>query len=135
MSAYILDAICAYQQFPGLKWELTPVKTSVKTYCKMLSKCSFRGVITQLSDHFVTPIYKMIFEQVPPCMSKAKMEALIDIANWYASPLGTFIWMYSAMKPPHVLPKFSMDKLIMQEVSYHISTGLATRLHRKKKAP
>ena len=50
-------------------------------------------------------------------MSKETMEALIDIVDWYASPLGTFIWMYSVEKPPHVLPKFSLDKLIMREVS------------------
>lgn len=43
--------------------------------------------------------------------------------------------MYSEEKAPHVLPKFSMDKLFMQEVSYHMSTGLSARLHRKKKAP
>ena len=54
----------------------------------------------------------MIFEQDPPCMSKATMEEPINIADWYASPFGTFIWMYSVEKPPHVLPKFCMDKLI-----------------------
>jgi len=43
--------------------------------------------------------------------------------------------MYSAKKPPHVLSKFSLDKLIMQELSYHISIGLPSRLHRKKKEP
>jgi len=62
------------------------------------------------------------------------MEALIDIVDRYASPSNTFIWMYIAEKPLHVLSKFSMDKLVMQEVSYHISIGLSTRLHRKKKA-
>ena len=51
------------------------------------------------------------------------MEALIDIVDWYASPLGTFI------------RKFSMDKLVMQEVAYHISIRLSATLHRKKKAP
>ena len=63
------------------------------------------------------------------------MEALVDIANWYASPSGTFIRMFSTKNPLHVLPKFSLDILIMQEVAYHISVGLTTRLHRKKKAP
>ena len=63
------------------------------------------------------------------------MEALIDIEDWYASPLGTFIRMYIAEKLPHVLLKFSMDKLVMQEVSYHISIGFSARLHMKKKAP
>ena len=68
-------------------------------------------------------------------MLKEKMEALINIADWYAPPLGTFIWMYNAEKPPHVLPKFSRDKLVMQEVSYHISAGLSARLHQKNKTP
>lgn len=38
-------------------------------------------------------------------------------------------------KDLHVLPKFTMDRLVMQEVTYHITTRLLTRLHRKKKAP
>ena len=57
------------------------------------------------------------------------------IEYWYASPYDTFIWMFSAEKPLHVLPKFSLDVLVMQEVAYHISTGLTARLQRKKKAP
>lgn len=71
----------------------------------------------------------------PPYISKVAMEALIDIAYWYASPFGTFIRMYNLEKPLHVLLKFSLDKLVMQEVSYHILEGLSARLHWKKKAP
>lgn len=77
----------------------------------------------------------MIFEKDPPCMLEEMMEAFIDIEYWYASPLGTFMRMYNTEKAPHVSPKFSMDNLAMQEVAYHILTGLSTRLHRKKKAP
>lgn len=62
------------------------------------------------------------------------MEALVNIEYWCASPLGTFIQMYNVEKAPYVLPKFSMDKLVMQEVAYHTLTGLSTRLYRKKKA-
>jgi len=58
-------------------------------------------------------------------MPKAVMEALTDISNWYASSSSTFIQMYSAEKPPHVLPKISLDILIIQEVAYHISSGLS----------
>jgi len=76
----------------------------------------------------------MIFEHDPPCMSKATMEEMIDITDWYASPSKNFIWVYSAEKPSHVLPKFSLEKLIMPEVAYHILLGLSDRLHRKKKA-
>lgn len=79
----------------------------------MFSKCSFYGVILQLSEHFVTLVYGMIFEQDPPCMSHAVMEALVNIADWYISLLGTFIQMYNTEKASHVLPKFAMDKLVM----------------------
>ncbi len=101
----------------------------------MFSKCIFKGVITQLSNHFFTMVYKIIFEQDPPCMSKATMEALVNIAYWYSSPFVTFIRMYNTEKSLHVLLKFALDKLIMQEVSYHILAGLSARLHWKKKAP
>lgn len=77
----------------------------------------------------------MIFEQDPPYMSTTPMEALIDIADWYAQPSDTFTRMYSAKMPLYVLPKFALDILVMQDVAYHISVGLTTRLHWKKKAP
>lgn len=83
-----------------------------------MSECRFRWVITRLFDHFVTPFYKMTFEQDPPCTSKATMDAPIDIAYWYASPSHTFIRMLNAEKPLHVLLKFALDILIMQEVTY-----------------
>jgi len=62
------------------------------------------------------------------------MEELLNIADWYASPEGTFIRMHTTEKALHVLSRFSMDKLVMQEVVYHIMTGLSARLHRKRKA-
>ena len=60
---------------------------------------------------------------------------IVDIVDWYASPSDTFIRKYNSEKPSHVLPIFSLDVLIMQEIAYHISAGLIARLHRKKKAP
>ena len=91
MYAYVLDALCARQEFSGLEWAWSMTETIVNTYFKFLSECSFKGVITWLYDHFVVPVYKMIFKQDPPCMSKEAMEALIGIADWYGSPFDTFI--------------------------------------------
>ena len=68
-------------------------------------------------------------------MSQEEMKVLVNIADWYASPLDTFIQVYNMDKAPHALSKFSMDKLVMQEVAYHMSTRLSTRLHRNKNAP
>lgn len=113
MFSYILDAIFVRQELLGLEWAWSLAETIVNTYFKLLSERSFRGASTWLSDHFFTPVYKMIFEQDPPCMSTEAMEALLDIANCYASPSENCIQMFSTEKPPHVLPKFSFDILVM----------------------
>ena len=62
-------------------------------------------------------------------MSKASMEALIDIADWYASPDGTFVSMYNTEKALHLLLKFSIDKMVMQEVAYHVLARLLAGMH------
>lgn len=91
--------------------------------------------MARLFDHFISPLYMMIFEQDPPCMSEVTMEVLLNIADWYTSPDGTFIRMQNTEKDLHLFSKFSIDKLVMQEVSYHFLKRLSARLHRKKKAP
>jgi len=77
----------------------------------------------------------MIFEEEPPCMSHGAMEPVLEIANWFASPDGTFLRAFSGQKLPHILSRYAINKLVMQEVSYHLSIGLSIALHRKKKTP
>lgn len=91
--------------------------------------------MARLADHFTTPMYKLIFEQDPPCMSQEEMHALLNFVDWYSSPGGTFIKMFGGEKPLNFLPRYATDKLVMQEVAYHISTGLSVGLHRRKKEP
>ena len=68
-------------------------------------------------------------------MSREAVEVIVDIAFWYASLSSTLIIVFGREKPPHVLPRYATDKLIMQEVSYHLTTRLLASLHRMKKAP
>jgi len=56
------------------------------------------------------------------------MEALLNIADWYTSPGGTFIIMVGGEKCPHMLPRPSTDKLVMKGVACYISTGLLVGL-------
>lgn len=91
--------------------------------------------MARLTGHFITSVYKLIFEHDPLCMSQESMEALLSIENWYPSRSGTFIGIFGGEKPLHVLPRFATDKLMMQEIIYHISIGLPVRLHKSNKAP
>lgn len=91
--------------------------------------------MAQLTNHFTTPLYKLIFEEDPPCMSRGAMETIMDIAYWYASPSGTYLRVFGGEKPPHFLPMYATDKIVMQEVSYQLAIGLLVALHMNKKAP
>lgn len=88
----------------------------------------------RLTDHFINPLYKLIFEKYPPCMSREVMDVIVNIVDWYASPGGTFIRVFGREKPLPILPRYSIDKQVMQEVPYHLATGLSARLHRKKRS-
>lgn len=66
----------------------------------------------------------MIFEEEPPCMPCEMMEAMPELADWFASPDETYLKMFGSQKSPHILPRYATDKLVMQEFAYHISTGL-----------
>jgi len=119
MFAYLRDAICARQQFLGMGWAWLPLENVVKVYCKLLLECNYRGVKARLFDHFIAPLYAMIFEQDLPCMFQEVMGEFLNIVDSYTSPNGTFIRMYNVEKALHLLWRFSMDMLSMQEVSYH----------------
>lgn len=67
-------------------------------------------------------------------MSQEAMEAILNIADWYALLGGTFIRVFGGEKPLHVLPRYATNKMAMKEVSYHFSIGLSSGLHGKKKA-
>lgn len=48
----------------------------------------------KLTNHFLIPLYKMNFEEEP--MSRGAMEVVSEIANWFASPNGTFLKVFDS---------------------------------------
>jgi hypothetical protein len=57
------------------------------------------------------------------------------IGDWYLMDHGTYIRIFGAMKPPHLLPHFIPDKLVIQEVAYQtIINGAGGIFYTSKKA-
>jgi len=91
--------------------------------------------MAQLSLHFIIPLYKIIFEEYPPCMSQGAMEAITKITDWYFWEVGTFFRVFSEENPLHILPRYATDILMMKKLSYYLATGLLAYLHKKKRRP
>jgi hypothetical protein len=51
-------------------------------------------------------------------MTDKEMEVIRRIGDWYLMEHDTYIRVYGAMKPPHLLPQFVPDNIVLQEVSY-----------------
>jgi hypothetical protein len=41
------------------------------------------------------------------------IEVIRNIWDWYLMEYGTYIRIYGAMKPPHLLPRFIPDKIVL----------------------
>ena len=57
-----------------------------------------------------------------------------EYGDWYMTPEGVYIRIYGSTKPPHSLPNFVLDTLLLQEISYQTYVNcVAASLHRNKK--
>ena len=59
---------------------------------------------------------------------------VIEFIDWYMIMSGVYIRIAGSTKPPHWLPHFVLDSLLLQEISYQtFINGLAAPLHKHKK--
>jgi hypothetical protein len=65
-----------------------------------------------------------------------KAHAIVKrIGDWYLLEYGTYIRIYGATKAPHLLPKFFLDKLVLQDIAYQmVIHGVGATLYRDKKS-
>lgn len=98
MYAYLLDAICAHNAFCGMNWTWTPCEPNAYVYCKLISKWNQKGVMEKLTDHFLIPLCKLIFEEELSWMSHGEMEAVLEIVDWFALLDGTFLKVFGEQK-------------------------------------
>ena len=57
-----------------------------------------------------------------------------ELGDWYMSLIGVYIRIARSTKPPHWLPRFVPDSLLLQEVAYQtFINGVVASLHKHKK--
>jgi hypothetical protein len=56
------------------------------------------------------------------------------IMDWYLMEHNTYLKVYGAMKSLHLVPRFVLDRLVLQEVAYQtIINGVGEMIYRDKK--
>jgi hypothetical protein len=135
MSSYLLDIMCITHKYPNMGWSWFPVDVVIHIYCKVLWEHKYQTNYQRIYEHFLAPLYEFIFCTSPPCMTDKAIIVIRRIGDWYLMEHGTYIRIYSAMKPPNLLPRLVPDKLVLQEVAYQtIIHGVGGILYRSKKS-
>ena len=75
-----------------------------------------------------------MFSEKAPCLSPEWQKLVKEYKYWYMTPVGVYIGIVGSTNPPHWLPHFVPDNLLLQEMAYQTYVNsMATSLHKKKK--
>ena len=58
---FLLDALCASDQFPSLKWAWTPKFPLIHIYCQELWRENYHKEMYVICEHFMAPTHNMNF--------------------------------------------------------------------------
>jgi hypothetical protein len=81
-------------------------------------------------EHFISLLYRLIFYKNSQCMIDKSIQMIDTNGDWHEIEKVTYMRIFGTNQPPHLLPKFILDKLVLQEIQYETYF-----LSKNKKAP
>jgi hypothetical protein len=134
MTTYLIDAVCVAHIFPSFNWVWDSSKAPIHEYFSQLWEVNYKNHLYDICDYFMAPLHKIIFGVHPHRISPGAIKDLKGIGDWYMTKYYTYVRIYGATGPPHLLPKYVPDKLLAHEVAYQtIDKGVTTYLSEKNK--
>ena len=111
-----MDIMCANLEFPSFEWKWEPSLSSVHVFCKMLWENKYNEDYGQICNKFFPTLYQALFEEETPCLSLEGQAIVNDLGDWYMTLAGVYNRIARSTKPPHLLPHFVLDSLLLQEI-------------------
>ena len=88
----------------------------------------------KFANEFFPTLYETLFGEETPCLSPMGQAMVKELGDWYMTPTGVYIRIGRSTKPPHWLPHFVLDSLLLQEIAYQtFINGVAASLNKHKK--
>ena len=73
MYSYILDVMCASQEFPSMGWKWNQGLLFIHVYCKMIWENKYKEDCERICNYLFYPIYRIFFgEEAPVSLQKDK---------------------------------------------------------------
>ena len=72
----------------------------------------------QICNKFFPTLYETLFGEKTPSLSPTGQAMAKELGDWYMTLTGVYIRIAGSTKPPHWLPHFVPDSLLLQEIAY-----------------
>jgi hypothetical protein len=133
MASYLLDMMCLVHAYPEMGWAWKPTELPIHVYCKVLWEHKYHTKYQKICEKFLFPYFSYCSAHPHPSYSE-KDQTIVGRIGIGVLKYDTYIICYSAMKSPHLLPKFVLDILVLQEIAYQTMIhGVGVALNRDKK--
>jgi hypothetical protein len=106
MSSYLIDVVCSSISFPTMGWDWNPSLPPIHIYFSELWDNNYKRYLYDICDHFMAPLFSVIFNHHPHRLSQGVIEDLKDIGDWYMGKHYTYIRVFGCTHAPHILPKY-----------------------------
>ena len=83
----------------------------------MLSKNKYKEDYDQICKKLFPILYQALFGEETPCLSPEGQAIVKEFGDWYMPLAGVYIRIAGSTKPPHWLPNFVPDSLLLQKIS------------------
>lgn len=133
MSSYLMEACCAHNHFPKMKWTWNPREAPIHLYCNQMWDCTYMSNYEQICNNFLIPLHHFLTGTITCCMFENARVVLSEIGDWFVTKKFTYIRIYGATKAPHLLPKIVTEHMVLTKIIYQTYChGMGSVFHRKR---
>ena len=85
------------------------------TVYKLFWTHKYYSYYRQICEHFIMPLYTLIFLTECDCMSEEALKFIQELRSYYLTEDGLYVRMYGGSRAPSILPKYAIDYVLQKE--------------------
>ena len=111
MISILIDYILCNQGFPGLRCIWDRERMPVYAAYRPLWAHQYHSHYREVCEHFIMPLYTLIFWKECDCMSEEAMQVIEEYADYFLTKNGMYFQMFGGSRTPSLLPKYTEAEL------------------------
>ena len=116
MSSILVDCILCNQPFPGLRCIWDRERMPVYSAYKPLWAHKYHSHYQEVCEHFIMPLYTLIFLKECDCMSEEALQVIEEYADYYLTKDGLYFRMFGGSRAPSLLPKYATTSFTRRQL-------------------